>query len=172
MLDLIAFLAGTITDFNLEGRQSHGVLTQAKTRLLFRARPKTALWFRGFGATPRQKAIVPIPLFMETREGVEFSDYDNAAPIRIETLADGDAVAHEGVMGGVRKEAELVQEELCPPVESYPGNGQIQDIVDVLRGVPGAECTSTLDNAMNTLRITWAAHELRAKQRGEASETA
>lgn len=87
---------------------------------------------------------------------VEFSYYDNAAPIRIETLADGDAVAHEGVMGGVRKEAELVQEELCPPAESYPGNGQIQDIVDVLRGVPGAECTSTLDNAMNTLRITWA----------------
>lgn len=169
MLDLIAFLAGTITDFNLKVDNRTGFYPGEDTVALS-GETENRVMVSGIWCYATYKAIDRFLIYGD-KGSVEFSYYDNAAPIRIETLADGDAVAHEGVMGGVRKEAELVQEELCPPVESYPGNGQIQDIVDVLRGVPGAECTSTLDNAMNTLRITWAAHELRAKQRGEASET-
>ena len=34
-----------------------------------------------------------------------------------------------------------------------------QDIVNELRGVPGAKCYSTLDSAMRTLRITCTARE-------------
>ena len=98
---------------------------------------------------------------------VEFSYYDNAAPLRVETLVDENAVAHEGVMGGVRKEAELKVDLIFVPEESYPGNGQIQDIVNELRGVPGVICSSTLDNALNALKITWAAHLQREEQRKE-----
>lgn len=170
MLDLIAFLAGTITDFSLKVDNRTGFYPGEDTVVLS-GETENHVMVSGIWCYATYKAIDRFLIYGD-KGSVEFSYYDNAAPIRIETLADGDAVAHEGVMGGVRKEADLVQEELCPPVESYPGNGQIQDIVDVLRGVPGAECTSTLDNAMNTLRITWAAHELRAKQRGEACETA
>ena len=67
-------------------------------------------------------------------------------------------------MGGVREEAEMKVEYVEVPEESYPGNGQIQDIVNELLGVPGAVCSSTLDNALNTLRITWAAHVQREEQ--------
>lgn len=72
-----------------------------------------------------------------------------------------DAIAHEGVMGGVREEAPLERTEIFTDVDTYPGFGQIQDIVNELRGVPGAICTSTLDNAMKTLKITLAARNAR-----------
>lgn len=72
-----------------------------------------------------------------------------------------EAIAHEGVMGGVREEAPLERTEIFTDVDTYPGFGQIQDIVNELRGVPGAICTSTLDNAMKTLKITLAARNAR-----------
>ena len=62
-------------------------------------------------------------------------------------------------MGGVRKEAELKTWDVTPEVQAYPGLGQAQDIVDELRGIPGAKCLSTLDSAMRTLRITCASRE-------------
>ena len=62
-------------------------------------------------------------------------------------------------MGGVRKEAEMKTWEVAREVQAYPGLGQAQDIVNELRGVPGAKCYSTLDSAMRTLRITCTARE-------------
>lgn len=68
-------------------------------------------------------------------------------------------IAHEGVMGGVREEPEYEVIEIATKSDEYPGMGQVQDIVNVLRGVPNAVCTSTLDNALRTLRITRAARQ-------------
>ena len=62
-------------------------------------------------------------------------------------------------MGGVREEAEMETRLVETATDEYPGFGQIQDIVDELRGVPGAYCRSTLDSAMRSLRITWACEE-------------
>ncbi len=166
MLDLIAFLAGgPIADFSLQVDNRTGCYPGEDTVALS-GETENHVMVSGIWCYATYKAIDRFLIYGD-RGSAEFSYYDNAAPIRIETLVDPEAVAHEGVMGGVRKEAELVVEELCPPVESFPGNGQIQDIVDELRGVPGAVCTSTLDNALNTLRITWAAHEQRAHQLAE-----
>lgn len=95
-----------------------------------------------------------------------FPYYDNAAPLVLERIA-GDpeqAIAHEGVMGGVREEAELETIEIPTQTDAYPGMGQVQDIVDVLRGAPGAVCTSTLDSALRTLWVTWSARELMRAQ--------
>ncbi len=166
MLDLIAFLAGApITDFSLKVDNRTGCYPGEDTVALS-GETRNHVMVSGIWCYATYKAIDRFLIYGD-KGSAEFSYYDNAAPIRIETLANPEAIAHEGVMGGVRKEAELAVEELCPPVESYPGNGQIQDIVNVLRGVPGAACSSTLDNALSTLRITWAAHELRAKQLAE-----
>ena len=163
MLDLIAFLAGgPIVDFSLKVDNRTGCYPGEDTVALS-GETASHVMVSGIWCYATYKAIDRFLIYGD-KGSAEFSYYDNAAPIRVETLADPAAVAHEGVMGGVRKEADLVVEELCPPVESYPGNGQIQDIVNELRGVPGAVCSSTLDNALNTLRITWAAHELRAQQ--------
>jgi hypothetical protein len=62
-------------------------------------------------------------------------------------------------MGGVREEAPLEVREIATEEDAYPGLGQMQDIVDELRGVPGAYCRSTLESAMRTLRITDAAEQ-------------
>lgn len=163
MLDLIAFLAGgPIADFSLKVDNRTGCYPGEDTVALS-GETASHVMVSGIWCYATYKAIDRFLVYGD-KGSAEFSYYDNAAPIRVETLANPAAVAHEGVMGGVRKEADLVVEELCPPVESYPGNGQIQDIVNELRGVPDAVCSSTLDNALNTLRITWAAHELRAQQ--------
>lgn len=162
MLDLIAFLTGTIADFKLEvGNATHcypGEDTVSLTGVTENGVMVSGLW-----CYATYKAIDRFLIYGD-KGSVEFSYYNNAAPLHVETLANPDAVAHEGVMGGVRKEAELVTEEITVPEESYPGNGQIQDIVNDLLGKPGCLCTSTLDNALNTLRITWAAHEQRQAQ--------
>lgn len=162
MLDLIAFLTGTITDFKLEvGNATH--CYPAEDTVSLSAVTEAGVMVSGIWCYATYKAIDRFLIYGDAGS-VEFSYYDNAAPLHIETLADVSAVAHEGVMGGVRKEAKLITEELAIPQESYPGNGQIQDIVNELLGKPGCICTSTLDNALNTLRITWAAHQQRQKQ--------
>ena len=108
------------------------------------------------------KAIDRFLIFGD-RGSIEFPYYDNAAPLVLETIAGDpeDTIAHEGVMGGVREEAPLERTEIFTDVDTYPGFGQIQDIVNELRGVPGAICTSTLDNAMKTLKITLSARNAR-----------
>ncbi len=156
MLDLIAFLTGTITDFKLEVGNETGCYSAEDTVSLAGVTENNVM-VSGLWCYATYKAIDKFLIYGD-KGSVEFSYYDNAAPLRVETLADKDAVAHEGVMGGVRKEAEMKVELVEVPEESYPGNGQIQDIVNELLGVSGVVCSSTLDNALNTLKITWSAH--------------
>lgn len=168
MLDLIAFLAGTITSFKLEvGNETH--CYQAEDTVSLAGVTENQIMVSGLWCYATYKAIDKFLVYGD-KGSIEFSYYDNAAPLRVETLVDENAVAHEGVMGGVRKEAELKVDLISVPEESYPGNGQIQDIVNELRGVPGVVCSSTLDNALNTLKITWAAHLQREEQRKEMCE--
>ncbi len=63
-------------------------------------------------------------------------------------------------MGGVREAAPPELREIETETQEVPGLGQIQDIVDELRGIPGAQCYSTLDSAMRSLRITDAAEQM------------
>lgn len=156
MLDLIAFLVGHFTDFKLEvGNETH--CYEAEDTVSLSAKTENNVMVSGLWCYATYKAIDRFLIYGD-KGSVEFSYYDNVAPLRLETLVDRNAIAHEGVLGGVRKEAELKEEFIAVPEESYPGNGQIQDIVDELRGVPGAVCSSTLDNALKTLKVTWTAH--------------
>lgn len=85
MLDLIAFLAGTITDFNLKVDNRTGFYPGEDT-VAFRARPKTRVMVSGIWCYATYKAIDRFLIYGD-KGSVEFSYYDNAAPIRIETLA-------------------------------------------------------------------------------------
>lgn len=163
MLDIIAFLVGPITEFELKvTNQTH--CYPSEDAVVLAGITDTGVTVSGSWCFATYKAIDRFLVYGEVGS-IEFPYYDNGAPLKLERLADANAVAHEGVMGGVRKEAELETQLIEVEQESFPGNGQIQDIVNELRGVPGAVCTSTLDNALRTLRITCTAQEQRAAQR-------
>lgn len=168
MLDLIDFLAGPLTDFKLEvTNETH--CYPAEDAVSLSGITDERVMVSGTWCYATYKAIDRFLIYGDAGS-VEFSYYDNAAPLHFEALSDTHAVAHEGIMGGVRKEAELKTWDVTVPVQSYPGLGQIQDIVDELRGVPGRVCASTLDSALRSLRITCAAREqMKAlrKERGE-----
>ena len=147
MLDLVDYLVGSLATFNLSATNRTG---------FYEAEDAVSL------SAITDKAIDRFLIFGD-KGSIEFPYYDNAVPLVLETIA-GDpenAIAHEGVMGGVREEAPLERTEIFTDADTYPGFGQIQDIVNELRGVPGAICTSTLDNAMKTLKITLAARNAR-----------
>lgn len=153
ILDLIAFLAGPIVDFKLETTNQTGFY-DAPDAVALAGRTDSGVLVSGSWCYATYKAIDRFLVYGD-RGSLEFRYYDNAAPMILEALdPDRESVAHEGVMGGLREEAPMVRREVFVQPDRYPGQGQIQDIVDVLRGIPGAECTSTLENALRTLRIT------------------
>jgi 1,5-anhydro-D-fructose reductase (1,5-anhydro-D-mannitol-forming) len=157
MLDLVDFLVGPLSNFQLEVTNETGCY-EREDAVTLSGITESRVLVSGLWCYATYRAIDRFLIFGDAGS-MEFPYYDNAAPLHIETLADRDAIAHEGVMGSVRKEAELTSYDVTPPLDEYPGLGQIQDIVDELRSVPGAKCRSTLDSAMRTLRITWTAEE-------------
>ena len=168
MLDLIDYLAGPLTDFKLEvSNETHCYKDEDVVSLS--GITANRVMVSGIWCYATYKAIDRFLIFGDNGS-MEFSYYNNAAPLHIETLPDDPEarVAHEGVMGGVRKEPEMQHQDITPRVDEYPGLGNMQDIVNDLLGVPGCTCTSTLENAMRTLRITCTAHkqmeELNAKR--------
>ena len=157
MLDLIDFLVGLLTDVKLVTTNETGAYPAADAVTLAGFTQNhvmvSATW-----CYATYKAIDRFLIYGD--EGsLEFPYYDNAAPMRLETVAGGAAsqVAHEGVMGGVRKGPELEVREVAPEPDSIVGLGLMQQAVDELRGVSGVACASTLDSAMRTLAITDAA---------------
>lgn len=168
MLDLIDFLAGPLVDFKLEvTNETH--CYPGEDAVCLSGITENRVMVSGMWCYATYKAIDKFLIYGD-KGSVWFSYYDNAAPLHIETLADENAVAHEGVMGGVRKEAEMKTWEVTPEVQPYPGLGQAQNIVNELLGVPGAECSSTIDSAMRSLRITCASREQMKKLRQERGE--
>lgn len=163
MLDLIDYLAGPLTDFKLEVTNETGFYP-GEDAVSLSGITENRVMVSGTWCYATYKAIDRFLIYGD-KGSVWFSYYDNAAPLHFEALADKNAVAHEGVMGGVRKEAEMKTWDVTPEVQEYPGLGQAQDIVDELRGIPGAQCYSTLDSAMRSLRITCAAREQMKKLR-------
>lgn len=161
MLDLVDYLVGSLATFNLSATNRTGFY-EAEDAVSLSAITESGVLVSGMWCYATYKAIDRFLVFGD-RGSIEFPYYDNAAPLVLETIAGSpeDAIAHEGVMGGVREEAPLERTEIFTDVDTYPGFGQIQDIVNELRGVPGAICTSTLDNAMKTLKITLAARNAR-----------
>lgn len=160
MLDLIDFLVGPIEDFSLEVTNQTGFY-EAEDAVALSGITDSKVLVSAIWCYATYKAIDKFLIFGDFGS-LEFPYYDNAASLRLETIAGdpADAIGHEGVMGGVREEAQLNIKLIGTLQDDYPGFGQIQDIVNVLRGVPGAVCTSTLENAMRTLRITCASREL------------
>lgn len=159
MLDLIDYLAGPLTDFKLEvSNETHCYKDEDVVSLS--GITANRVMVSGIWCYATYKAIDRFLIFGDNGS-MEFSYYNNAAPLHIETLPDDPEarVAHEGVMGGVRKEPEMQHQDITPRVDEYPGLGNMQDIVNDLLGVPGCTCTSTLENAMRTLRITCTAHK-------------
>lgn len=159
MLDLIDFLVGPLVDFHLAAtNETHCYPSEDAVSLS--ALSEQRVLVSGMWCYATYKAIDRFLIYGD-KGSIEFPYYDNAFPLHLETLAPGyeDEVAHEGVFGGVRKEAPLVSQDIEIEQDPYPGLGQAQDIVDELLGVPGRVCTSTLDCAMRTLRITCAARE-------------
>ena len=160
MLDLIDFLVGPLTSWNLEVTNETGCYPREDAVALSGFSENhvmvSAIW-----CYATYKAIDRFLIFGDAGS-IEFPYYDNAAPLRLECLAGDPAshIAHEGVMGGVREEAPLEMREIETETQAVPGLGQIQDIVDELLGVPGAQCFSTLDSAMRSLRITDAAEQM------------
>lgn len=157
MLDLVDFLVGPLTSFQLEVTNETGCYEREDAVTLSGITEGRAL-VSGLWCYAAYRAIDRFLIFGDAGS-MEFPYYDNAAPLHIETLADRNAVTYEGVMGGVRAEAELAAYDITPPLDEYPGLGQIQDIVDELRGKPGCVCYSTLESAMRTLRITYQAEQ-------------
>lgn len=152
MLDLIDFLAGPLVDYQLEvTNETH--CYPGEDAVVLSGITENRVMVSGMWCYATYKAIDRFLIYGD-KGSVEFSYYNNAAPLRFEVLADANAQAHEGVMGGVREEAPMKTWEVTPEVQSYPGLGQIQDIVNELRGVPGARCYSTLDSALRSFRIT------------------
>lgn len=164
MLDLVDFLVSPLIDYRLSVTNETGHY-EAEDAVSLSGLTESGVIVSGIWCYATYRAIDRFLIFGD--EGsVEFSYYDNAAPLRLDRIAPGqDATAHEGAMGGVREEPDYELIEISPRVDEYPGMGQVQDIVDVLRGVPGAICTSTLDNALRTLRITLAARKLMDEMR-------
>lgn len=160
MLDLVDYLVSPFTDFKLEVTNQTGYY-EGEDAVSLAGITSTGVIVSGIWCYATYRAIDRFLIFGDAGS-IEFSYYNNAAPLRLEYFAPGqqDLVAHEGVMGGLRKEPEYEVVEIHIPTDEYPGMGQIQDIVDELRGVPGAVCTSTLENALRTLRITCTAREL------------
>ena len=161
MLDLVDYLVGSLATFNLSATNRTGFY-EAEDAVSLSAITESGVLVSGMWCYATYKAIDRFLIFGD-RGSIEFPYYDNAAPLVLETIAGDpeEAIAHEGVMGGVREEAPLERTEIFTDVDTYPGFGQIQDIVNELRGVPGAICTSTLDNAMKTLKITLSARNAR-----------
>ena len=159
MLDLVDYLVGPLTSWSLEASNETGCYPREDV-VSVSGISEMGVMFSGLWCYATYKAIDRFLIFGD-KGSVEFPYYDNAAPLKLETLAGDEAshVAHEGVMGGVREEAEMETRLVETATDEYPGFGQIQDIVDELRGVPGAYCRSTLDSAMRSLRITWACEE-------------
>ncbi|MDO4400435.1 MAG: Gfo/Idh/MocA family oxidoreductase [Coriobacteriia bacterium] len=160
MLDLVDFLVGPIEDFKLEVSNETGCYP-AEDVVALSGKTESRVMVSGLWCYATYKAIDRFLIFGDAGS-IEFPYYDNAAPLRLETIAGGAGaqVAHEGAMGVVREGPELVVREVETPSDPYVGLGQVQDIVDELRGIPGRTCKSTLDSAMRTLRITYAAEEL------------
>ena len=157
MLDLIDFLAGPIVDFKLEvANETH--FYPGEDAVSLSGITANHVMVSGTWCYATYKAIDRFLIYGD-KGSVEFSYYDNASPLHFEMLEDENVLAHEGVMGGVRKEAKLKTWDLIPKVQAYPGLGQAQDIVDELRGIPGAKCLSTLESAMRSLRITCTARK-------------
>lgn len=159
MLDLIDFLAGPLTDYKLEvTNETH--CYPGEDAVSLSGITENRVMVSGTWCYATYKAIDRFLIYGD-KGSIWFSYYDNAAPLHIETLAGNpeNQIAHEGVMGGVREEAEMKTWEVTPETDPYPGLGQAQDIVDELRGVPGRICTSTLESAMRSLRITCTARE-------------
>lgn len=159
MLDLVDYLVGPLTSWSLEVSNETGCYPREDVVSLSGI-SETRVMVSGLWCYATYKAIDRFLIFGDAGS-IEFPYYDNAAPLRVETFADGAGshIAHEGVMGGVREEAPLAVREVETALDPYPGLGLVQDIVDELRGVPGAVCPSTLESAMRTLRITWAAEQ-------------
>lgn len=157
MLDLIDFLVGPLVDAKLVVTNETGCYPGADAVTLA-GFTQDRVMVSATWCYATYKAIDHFLVYGD--EGsIEFPYYDNAAPMRLETVAGGAAsqVAHEGVMGGVRKGPDLEVREVAPALDAYPGLGLMQQAVDELRGVPGRICASTLDSAMRTLAITDAA---------------
>lgn len=164
MLDLVDFLVSPFVDFKLEVTNETGFY-EAEDAVSLSARTESGVLVSGIWCYATYKALDRFLIFGD-QGSLAFPYYDNAAPLVLERIA-GDpeqAIAHEGVMGGVREEAELETIEITTQTDAYPGMGQVQDIVDVLRGAPGVVCTSTLDSALRTLWVTWSARELMRAQ--------
>lgn len=169
MLDLVDYLVGPLTDFHLEVSNETGFY-EAEDVVSLSGITQQRVMVSGLWCYATYKALDRFLIFGD-KGSLEFSYYDNAAPLRLETLPeDLDAqIAHEGVMGGVREEPDMVVQEVCPPLDSYPGFGQVQDIVDELCGIPGRACASTLESALRTLKITCTAREqMNALRKNEA----
>ena len=159
MLDLVDYLVGPLASWSLEVSNETGCYPREDVVSLSGITEERVM-VSGLWCYATYKAIDRFLIFGDAGS-IEFPYYDNAAPLRLETFA-GDAdsqIAHEGVMGGVREEAPLKVDEVFTGELAYPGLGQMQDIVDELRGVPGAYCRSTIDSALRTLRITDAAEQ-------------
>lgn len=160
MLDLVDFLVSPLIEFNLAVTNQTGYY-EGEDAVSLAAITRSGVIVSGTWCYATYRAIDRFLIFGDAGS-IEFSYYDNAAPLKLERFVPGqqDVVAHEGVMGGLREEPEYEIVEIRTSTDEYPGMGQVQDIVDELRGVPGAVCTSTLENALRTLRITCAAREL------------
>lgn len=159
MLDLIDFLVAPLVDFKLEVTNETRYY-EAEDAVSLAGITESGVIVSGTWCYATYKAIDRFLIFGDAGS-IEFPYYDNAAPLRLEHFAPGQEnfVAHEGVMGGVREEPEYEVIEIATVADEYPGMGQVQDIVNVLRGAPNAVCTSTLESALRTLRITWAARQ-------------
>ena len=168
MLDLIDFLAGPLNDVKLDVTNETGCYP-GEDAVSLSAITDARVMVSGMWCYATYKALDRFLIFGD-KGSIEFSYYDNAAPLRLETLPEGSEQAHEGIMGGVRAEPEMQVTEVTMRQDPYPGLGLMQDIVDELRGVPGARCASTIDSALRTLRITWTAHEQMAALRSERGQ--
>lgn len=159
MLDLIDFLVTPLVDFKLEVTNETGYY-EAEDAVSLAGITESGVIVSGTWCYATYKAIDRFLIFGDAGS-IEFPYYDNTAPLRLERFMPGqeNSVAHEGVMGGVREEPEYEVVEIATKSDEYPGMGQVQDIVNVLRGAPNAVCTSTLESALRTLQITWAARQ-------------
>lgn len=170
MLDLVDFLVGPIDEFSVQVSNETGCYP-GEDVVSLSGITKSRVMVSGLWCYATYKAIDRFLIFGDAGS-VEFSYYDNAAPLRFDALPAGiEQVAHEGVMGAVREGPDTLSWEVATPLDAYPGLGQVQDIVDELRGEPGRVCVSTLDSALRTLRITCAAGESMARLRAEREAT-
>ncbi len=154
MVDLADFLVGPLTSWHVETTNQTKVYPR-EDAVSLSGMTEDGVLVSGLWCYATYAALDRFLIFGDAGS-IEFPYYDNAAPLRLETIAGDVAsqVAHEGVMGGVRKGPDLQVQEIPTRQDEFPGLGQVQDIVDELRGVPGAQCFSTIDSALRTLRIT------------------